>query len=129
MAKNKPYRHLIYWLLVAVRAVLYLVPYKSGFSAAGALGRLTFRLLSKEREKTLSHLRLAFANEKSESEIVQIGEGVFEHFGQTLFELAMIGKLIPRFDDYVRASGYENFDKGLKTGKGGIGRASCRERE
>ena len=116
--KNKPSRHILYALLIGVRAVFYLLPYKLGFSIAGALGRLVFRALRKEKAKTLSHLRLAFGAEKSEAEILKIGESVFEHYGHTLFELAMIDKIIPRFDDFVRASGYEHFDKALKAGKG-----------
>ena len=61
---------------------------------------------------------MAFGDEKKEAELAKIGEKVFEHYGQTLFELAMLDKIIPRFDDFVYATGYENFDKGLKAGKG-----------
>ena len=116
--KNKFYRHILYGLLLVVRFLFHLLPYRLGFRLAGWLGRSTFHFLEKEKKKTLSHLRFAFQNEKSEEEIMKIGEGVFEHFGQTLFELAMLDRIIPRFDDYVHATGYENFDKGLKAGKG-----------
>ncbi len=116
--KNKPYRHVLYVLLMAVKGIFYLLPYKLGFSIAGNLGKMAFYSLKKEKEKTLSHLRFAFGSEKSEQEILKIGEAVFEHYGRTLFELAMIDKIIPRFDDFVYATGYENFDKGLKAGKG-----------
>ena len=116
--KNKSIRHILYALLVGVKAIFYLLPYQLGFKIAGSLGKLAFHLIKKEKEKTLTHLRMAFGAEKSEKEILKIGEAVFEHYGRTLFELAMIDKIIPRFDDFVHASGYENFDKALKGGKG-----------
>ena len=108
---------MLYWLLLGVRGLAHLLPYITGFKIAGTLGKCSFHLLSKEKEKTLLHLRLAFGHEKSEKELREVGEKVFEHFGQTLFELAMLDRIIPRFDDYVYATGYENFDKGLKAGK------------
>ncbi len=116
--KNKPTRHILYALLIGVRGIFYLLPYKVGFWIAGALGKLTFHALAKEKKKTLAHLRFAFGAEKSEEEILKIGTAVFEHYGRTLFELAMVDKIIPRFDDFVSASGYEHFDKALKAGKG-----------
>lgn len=118
--KNKFYRYILYWLLIAMRALIHLVPYKIGFRMAGSLGESVFHLLKKEKKKTLSHLRMAFDQEKTEQEITKIGENVFQHYGQTLFELAMLDKIIPRFDDFVYATGYENFDKGLQAGKGVI---------
>ncbi len=95
-----------------------LLPYRVGFSFGGTVGKVVFNILPKEKEKTLSHLRMVFGNEKPEKEIRQIGQRVFEHYGKTLAELALIDKIIPRFDEFVTASGYENFDKGLKAGKG-----------
>jgi len=116
--KNKPIRHVLYALLIMARGLFWLFPYRVGFLIAGSLGKLAFHGLPKEKAKTLSHLRMAFGSEKTEQEIVKIGEAVFEHYGRTLFEWAMIDKIIPRFDDFVRASGYEHFDKALKGGKG-----------
>ena len=118
MKKNKLHRHILYTLLIGIRAVLHLIPYKIGFWVAGSLGKFTFHALSKEKKKTLLHLRMAFGEEKTEAELMKIGESVFEHYGRTFFELAMLDRIIPKFDNYVHTSGYENFDKGLKAGKG-----------
>jgi KDO2-lipid IV(A) lauroyltransferase len=116
--KVKFYRPVLYYLLVAVRALFSLFPYRVGYSFGGTMGRLTFRLLPKEKEKTLSHLRLAFGGEKSEKELLATGQAVFENYGKTIAELCMIDKIIPRFDDFVSAQGYENFDRALSAGKG-----------
>ena len=116
--KNKWYRHLLYYLLIVSRWLFNLLPYRVGFSFGGTVGKIVFHILPKEKKKTLSHLRMAFGNEKSEKEIRGIGQRVFENYGKTLAELALIDKLIPRFDEFVTASGYENFDKGLQAGQG-----------
>lgn len=111
---------MLYSILLGVRALLHLFPYTLGFKIAGDLGKFTFHVLDKEKKKTLSHLEMAFDREKDQKDLMKIGESVFEHYGQTLFELAMLDRIIPRFDDFVYATGYENFDKGLKAGKGVI---------
>ncbi len=116
--KHKFYRPILYYLLISAGALFNLLPYRVGFIVSGFLGRTAFHILPKEKKKTLSHLRLAFGNEKSEKEIREIGAKVFEHYGRTMSELAQVDKIIPHFDDIVRASGYEHFDKGLKAGKG-----------
>ena len=116
--KNKFYRPILYHLLITARAFFSLLPYVWTFVFGGFVGRAVFYILPKERKKTLAHLRFAFGHEKPEKEIRQIGAKMFEHYGRTVAELAMINKIISRFDEIVTASGYEHFDKGLKAGKG-----------
>jgi KDO2-lipid IV(A) lauroyltransferase len=90
------------------------------FSFAGTVGKIVFHILPKEKKKTLSHLRMAFRQEKSEKELEQIGQAVFENYGKTVCELAMIDKLIPRFEELVTRSGYEYLDKAVADKKGVI---------
>ena len=116
--KKKFYRDILVGLLLTVRRLFLFLPYQTGFSFGGTLGKLTFRLLPKEKKRTLAHLRLAFQGEKSEKEIWEVGQKVFEHYGKTLAELALLDKLIPRFDEFVTTSGYEHLDNGLRAGKG-----------
>jgi len=116
--KKKFYRDVFVTLLLLTRRIFLWLPYRAGVSFGGALGRAAFHLLPKEKKKTLSHLRLAFGGEKSEKEIRALGGRVFEHYGKTLAELALLDKLIPRFDEYVTTEGYEHLDRGLAAGKG-----------
>ena len=118
--KHKFYRPILYYLLVVVRGFFNLLPYRVGFSFGGTAGQITFYLLKKEREKTLGHLRMAFGGEKSETQIRKIGLAVFEHYGQTMAELALIDKILARLDEFVTAEGFENFDKALQGGRGVI---------
>ncbi len=116
--KKKFYRDVLIALLLAVRRVFLIFPYCLGVAFGGSVGSLAFHLLGKEKNKTLSHLRMAFRDEKSEEEIQAIGQKVFEHYGKTLAELALLDKLIPRLDEYVTTEGYEHLDRGLAAGKG-----------
>lgn len=116
--KKKPYRYVLYFLLLAVRRIFSLLPYESGIHFGAWVGRRAFGLLKKEREKTLGNLRAALSTEKSEKEIYGIGERVFENFGRMAAELALMEKMIPRMDKLVTTQGYEHLDKGLKDGKG-----------
>ena len=84
------------------------------------MGKFAFYILPKEKSKTLSHLRMAFGSEKSEAEIRSIGQAVFEHYGEMMVEFLLVDRIIRRFDDFVSASGYENFDQALAGGKGVI---------
>ncbi len=118
MGKIKFHRDFLYTLLISARFFFNLLPYRVGFSFGGTIGKITFHILPKEKRKTLLHLRLAFGNEKSDREIRQIGQAVFENYGKTVAELGLIDKIVKHFDGFVTASGYEHFDKALATGKG-----------
>lgn len=118
--KRRFHRHVLYGLLVWARALFLLVPYRWTFAFGGWMGRVTFRLLPKERRRTLEHLSLAFGREKTPGEIRALGSKVFEHYGRTLAEMAMVDKLIGPFDRYVTATGYEHLDRVLAQGRGMI---------
>jgi KDO2-lipid IV(A) lauroyltransferase len=104
--------------LVALQRIFSLLPYSWGVSFGGTIGKLVFILIPKERRRTLSHLKAAFGEEKSDQELERVGRSVFEHYGKTLAELALIDKMAKRFNELVTTSGYEHLDKGLRDGKG-----------
>ncbi len=120
MAKKKFYRPILYYLLVGVKKLFSFLPYRLGFYFGGAAGRLAFHVLPKERKKTLTHLSYAFGSSKSDSEFRKIGQTVFQNYGHMAAELALIDKLIPRFDDLVSAQGLEILDRALAQKKGVI---------
>jgi KDO2-lipid IV(A) lauroyltransferase len=118
--KKKFYRPLLAYFLLGVRRFFLFFPYRVGFGFGAFIGKMCFYLLGKERKKMLSHLRFAFGQEKSDAEITAIVKNVFTHYGKMVAELALLDKLIPRFDDYVSYEGYEHLDAGLRAGKGVI---------
>ena len=95
-----------------------MLPFKAGFDFAGFIGKLSFYLISKERRKTISHLKLAFGDEKSDAELTRLGAKAFQNYGYVAAELNLIDKLIPRLDKIITVSGREHFDRALAQKKG-----------
>ena len=118
--KVRYYHYFLYGLLVIARGFFSILPYRAGFSLAGALGKIAFYIARRERNRAISHLSMAFGSEKSEAEIRQIARGVFEHYGKSVVEFLMMDRIIANLDQFVTHSGYENFDKALKAGKGAV---------
>jgi len=87
MAKKKPYRFVVYLIARAAAFILMLLPRPLALALAKAAGHLSFLLVSRQREKALKSLRLAFGKEKSEKEIRAIARGVFQNFAQTAVEI------------------------------------------
>ena len=85
---------------------------------AGWMGTLAFYLIGRERRKTISHLKLAFGDEKSDQELTKLGAKVFQNYGYVAAELCLIDKLLPRLNEVVTISGLEHFDRALARGKG-----------
>ena len=87
---------------------------------ARRFGGIAFTLVVRQREKTLTHLRLAFANEKSEEEIRGIAREVFENLAMTMAELLQFPKLSrEKVEKLVDAGGaYEIYNRLLAEGNG-----------
>jgi len=87
MAKKKPYRFFVYLIARAAAFLLLLFPRAAALALAHGAGTLGFYLVSRQREKALKSLRLAWGNEKSEEEIRRIAKGVFQNFAKTAVEI------------------------------------------
>ena len=90
---------------------------------AGFIGRLAFWVVRREREKTLTHLRSAFGEEKTEQEILKLGEGVFVHFAQVAVDVLRFPKLTREEVDRLVADkdeGLRRINEILSRGKGMI---------
>jgi Kdo2-lipid IVA lauroyltransferase/acyltransferase len=101
-------------------AVGSVLPFRAASALGAAIGRFAWRVLPRERYKTLAHLRLAFGNEKSEKELERIGLRTFDHYGRCVAEWVKIDHLIAHLDEYVATEGYEHLDRALAAGKGTI---------
>ena len=118
MAKKKFYRPIFYWFLMAARGFFYLLPFEAGFAFAGLMGKLSFYLIAKERRKTISHLKLAFGDEKSDRELMELGAQIFQNYGYVTAEVNLIDKLLPRLDGLITVSGREHIERALARKKG-----------
>ena len=119
MPKKKFHRPIFYALLRIVGVLFSLLPFDFAFNFGGAVGRFSFRILTKERKKTLAHLEAAFP-EKTSKELKKIGEQVFENYGFIIAELGLLEKLIPRLKNDLTVEGREHFDAARAKGNGVI---------
>lgn len=120
MKKNKFHRHLIHVILRFLMAAGSVLPFGAALALGAAIGRFAWRVLPRERHKTLAHLRLAFGNEKSEKELEEIGRRTFDHYGRCVAEWVKIDYIIAYLDEYVTTEGYEHLDRALAAGKGTV---------
>ena len=120
MAKKKPYRFALYLICRAAAGLFFLLPRSFALGTARCLGRLAYRVVSRQRKKTLDTLRRAFGSEKSETQIEALAVSVFEHLAMTAAEILQFPKLdwkkIERFVDLGVA--IEVYRRLLEEGKG-----------
>lgn len=103
--------------LLLIIAVIF--PYKMFIMAGARLGRIGFRLLKKQRDKTLAHLRLAFGDEKDEKEIRETALSCFQNLGMGLFELLSIRwRGLNNIQNFITIEGEGHLKEALSQGKG-----------
>ena len=122
MAKNKPYRYVLYLLLELLCAIILILPRKINYLIASFIGFSAFWLLRKERVRTVEHLKEAFGSEKTDQEYLKIGKHVFIHLAQSMIDVLCFPKLNrKRIEELVHnEAGNEKLDRALKNGKGVI---------
>ncbi len=120
MAKNKPYRFVLYLFVRGCAGLFTLLPRSWALHLAKFCGGMAFLIVGRQREKTLAHLKLALGREKSELEVNLIARQVFENMAVTGAEILQSSKLTPekaeRFIDSARA--VETYNRLLAEGKG-----------
>ncbi|MCM8775382.1 MAG: lysophospholipid acyltransferase family protein [Candidatus Omnitrophica bacterium] len=120
MAKNKFYRFPLYLLVRFWAAVVCVLPRSWALVLGRRIGRFGFYCVRRHREKALLHLRMAFGHEKSEEEIRELAQKVFEHMVQTAVDILQFPKLnqkkVARMVDPGNA--FKMYDEILGEGKG-----------
>lgn len=100
MSKRKPYRYLLYLLLLFFEWLATNMPRRFMLRFADLAGCIVWRILSKEKTKVLRHLSFAFKDEKQDEELGRIGSLVFPNLAKT----AVDALRIPRFKRSLPAS-------------------------
>lgn len=120
MAKKKPYRFPLYLLARTAAWIFTLLPRRSALYTAKFLGGLSFTLVSRQREKALTHLRMVFSKEKTEKEIRGIARQVFENAAMTSAELLQFPKMTAERAAGIvdSAEAVKVYDQLLSRGKG-----------
>ena len=128
MSKSKTVgKEIKYSLIVAalrvLLAVLQVLPRKAAMRFAGVLGALVFRIMKKERAKTIANLSIAYGHEKSPEEIAAMAREVFVNLGKSGAEFAIkMGRNRPEeFFDDLEVKGLEHLQEAIKKGRGILG--------
>jgi Kdo2-lipid IVA lauroyltransferase/acyltransferase len=105
------------WITRIIRFFAVFVPYRLGVRSGAALGFLAYYLLPRERKRTLTHLSMAFSNERPER-VRQLARRCFIHLGKSLLETMLMTP--HRLSEVVKIVGRENLRNALNQGKGVI---------
>lgn len=101
-----------------ISALVRLLPLRLTRLLGRGFGALALVVLKREREKGLRNLAIAFPD-LSESERLVIAEKCFRHLGESLFEVAWMGRLRQsNFAQTTRLEGIEHMKAALDAGRG-----------
>ncbi len=122
MSKKRLYRYPLYLLLRALEWLSVHLPRPVVLAFMGGLAKFVWRVLPKERKKVLAHLRLAFEGAKTEEEIQDLGEKVFQNLAWTavdalrapLYKQKHLTEQLIRIEPDV----FKKIDEALSKGKG-----------
>ncbi|MCM2315537.1 MAG: lysophospholipid acyltransferase family protein [Thermoanaerobaculia bacterium] len=118
-SRLKAFKNWLIWrALVMAFAVGRRIPLATGRRIGVRVGRLAHAVLPRERRKALASLGTAFP-EMSDTDRAALCRGVFEHLGQSLFEIFWLPNLnASNFEATTRVEGAENLRKACDQGRG-----------
>lgn len=113
---------LIYYAVRFLIFFSHLIPRKVWINLLGFLGGLSYHLATKSRKRTIEHLGLAFAKEKSIKEIVALGKETYKMLGKNAGDILRATTIGTReeLDKILISHGFENFERANAKGKGVI---------
>ncbi|MDX1775245.1 MAG: lysophospholipid acyltransferase family protein, partial [Desulfobulbales bacterium] len=123
-------KNIKYTVLVAAIKVLLLVvrmlPRRVSMQLGGGLGVLAFRMIPKERLKTIKNLTTAYGGEKSAAEIADMAREVWINLGKSAVEFAtkMAQEEPEEFFQNLEVSGRDHLLDAMHKGRGILGLVS-----
>jgi len=124
--KRKFIRRIKYSLIYyAVRFFIFfshLLPRKVWINLLGFLGGLSYHFATKSRKRTIEHLGLAFAKEKSIKEILALSKETYKMLGKNAGDILRATTISTRkeLDKILVSHGFDHFEMASAKGKGVI---------
>jgi len=123
MAKNATYRKIRDQLFARFIALLILglrlLPRRAAILLMRGVGRLIFIFGHRGRQRTLTHLTMAFGHEKSEAELRHLATQVYRHFATALADIMRLPVILRQgINTLIQAEGMHHLEAALATGKG-----------
>ena len=121
MLKKIKYK-LIIFILKVFTTLVPLFPRRFILGLFGFFGRISARLLKKERQKVISNLNIAFGHEMTDKELNQMSIEVFEHQAKNLADYAHAINVKSRkeFEKYAEIIGEEHLKMSYEQNRGVI---------
>ncbi len=123
MAKNIHYKKIRDWgfslLLHLLIGGLRLLPRLAGIWMMRGIGRLIFTYGKKGRQRTITHLTLAFGHEKSAAEIRSLASQVYRHFATAVTDIMRLPVILRQgINTLISAQGMHHLEQALAAGHG-----------
>ena len=113
---------LLYWFVRFMLAFSNLLPRTWWLAFCGWLGKVAFATLPKYREATITHLGLAYGNEKPAREIYHLAKNVYWMLGKNTGDIfrSIEVKSLRDLEKFLVTTGIEHFEKANARNKGVI---------
>lgn len=119
--KKRIFREIGWYFMWIFLFILRVLPLKYLYIFAEKTIRLAFLFLKRRRSITMSNLRLALGEEKSEGEILKIYRSTIGNIGRGGVELLAYSRLYNGYlNNMISIEGRENLDDALRLGRGVI---------
>lgn len=116
---RKPFLWLEYIFYISFSWIFNLLPFKLSLKVGETLGKLLFLIDRKHRNITLSNLRRAFSNNKTEEEISEIGKACYANLVRSFVEFSRLLRDNKDYlKEYIEVEGFENYLKAREKGRG-----------
>jgi KDO2-lipid IV(A) lauroyltransferase len=118
--RRKVKYRLIYFLVKFLVTISNWIPRKTWLSFCGGLGRLMGTLLRQYQNMAITHLTMAFGNEKSAEEIKKLALDSFAMLGKNAGDVLRASTItsLEELNKIVVMKGFENYEAADKRGKG-----------
>lgn len=110
-----------YYLVVGVAWLFRLLPRRVGIACMRLVGRLLFFVARGVRQRTITHLTMAFGPEMSPAAAAGLARRVFLHFSTVVVDILRLPKLTRHaIDGLITVQGQEYMDQAMAGGRGVI---------
>jgi KDO2-lipid IV(A) lauroyltransferase len=111
----------VYWLVRFMIWISNVISRKVWLRICGGLGLLAYNLAGETRKLTVKHLTMAFP-EKGKNEIKRLAKSTFKMLGKNAGEVIRTSSInnLADLEKILVTTGFENFEKANKKGKGVI---------
>ncbi|MEW6536512.1 MAG: lysophospholipid acyltransferase family protein [Candidatus Auribacterota bacterium] len=111
----------LYYIIIGLKRFFLLFPHIVAYRFCETVGRGVYYCAITERRRTLTHLKQAFGDTKTDAEIKKIAKNCFLNLSRNVAEMLCWEKWTPeRMKEYIVFEGFEHFREAKQQGKGAV---------